>query len=175
MVFFLWYCDNGSDVVEGCEVFKLMLTRNTRVIGNVYLLILFLIRKMTLVGTEGSRCLWACIGHRLLKFFHTEGNSRQERVSSDHAMRSESDGDYKSNSCLEQEAAQKLRYCRFSTNSKQSKCMDQRIFELDRILLIFLFDLRQWWCYFSSSNGKPWEDMRTCELRKDCCLCSLDS
>lgn len=72
----LGYCEGCSEDVEGCEVFKSMLTRNTIVIGNVCLLILFLIRKMTSVGTEGSRCSWAWIGHRLLKFFHTEGKSK---------------------------------------------------------------------------------------------------
>lgn len=129
---FLEYWEGGTDIVEGCEVFKSTLTSNTIAVGNVCLLILSFIRKMTSVGTEGSRCLWAYIDTICWSSSTLKGNQRQERVSSDHAMRSVYDWEYKSNSCLEQEAAKKLRYGSFSTNWKQSKCMDQRIFELDQ-------------------------------------------
>lgn len=69
----LWGCQWHS---RGMWSLRSMLTRNTIVIGNVCLLILFFIRKMASVGTESSRCLWARIGHRLLKFLHTEGKSK---------------------------------------------------------------------------------------------------
>lgn len=71
----LGYCEGDSDVGEGCEVFKSMLTRNIMVFENVCLPNLFFTKKKK-GGCASHACTQACMcAHTIFFYFMSKNKS----------------------------------------------------------------------------------------------------